>query len=95
LRRRAFAPIPDENYQLDTSATPTDTDAVAAVKLLFQGKVDFAKEATNLRHFQSEVTATQLWAMDQDTMAPKSDPRNDAAVNFMLERILKHTPVPV
>ena len=34
-------------------------------------------------------------AIDQNTMAPKSDPRNDEAVNIMLERILKNTPVTV
>jgi hypothetical protein len=28
-------------------------------------------------------------------MASKSDPRNDEAINIMLERILKNTPVPV
>jgi hypothetical protein len=28
-------------------------------------------------------------------MAPKSDPRNDEAVNIMIERILKNTPVTV
>jgi hypothetical protein len=28
-------------------------------------------------------------------MAPKSDPRNDEAVNIMLERILKNTPLTV
>jgi hypothetical protein len=57
----SFAPSPDENYQLDTSATPTaDTGAVAAVKLLFQGKVDSAEEATNLMHLQRADTKTQL-----------------------------------
>ena len=90
----SFAPSPDENYQRDTSATPTDTGAVAAVKLLFQGKVGSAEEATYFMHLQRAVTKTQL-STTTPWQPPQSDPRNDEAVNIMLERILKNTPVTV
>lgn len=51
----------------------------------FQGKVDYAEEATNLRH----LLPTPRRSYRPNTMAPKSDPRNDETVNITLERIQK------
>jgi hypothetical protein len=45
-------------------------------------------------HLQRAVTKTQL-STTTPWQPPQSDPRNDEAVNIMLERILKNTPVTV